>query len=84
MTKYNKAFAALLAGLAVAVPSLAAAHQDNSISLQEWLTAFGLFLPAVAVALAPANRLDTGEILKQANKDPLINVAPPALDTKRI
>jgi hypothetical protein len=74
MSRYSKAIAALLAGLVVAVPSLLAASQDNHLSLQEWLTALGLFLPAVAVALSPANKLTTDQLVEQGSRDPHVDV----------
>jgi hypothetical protein len=74
LQRYNKLWAALLAGLAVAIPSLVAAAQDNQISLQEWLTVLGLFLPAAVVGLSPANRLTTGDLVDQINKSPDVNL----------
>lgn len=68
--RYSKAIYALLAGLAVAVPALIAASQDNHLSLQEWLTVLGLFLPAVAAALSPPNKQTTGDLVDAVNKDP--------------
>jgi hypothetical protein len=72
--KYNKFVYAVIAGLAVAVPALSAANNDGTISLQEWLTILGLFLPAVATIVAPSNTLDTGELVKQAIKNPDIDL----------
>jgi len=74
MSKYSKFLAALGAGAVVAVPSLIAASQDNHLSLQEWLTALGLFLPAVVVAFSPANKLDTAQLVDQAYADPNLDV----------
>jgi len=71
--KYNKFVAALIAGLVAALPALQAAQPDG-VSLQEWLTIAGLFLPALAVALAPANALPTKELVDQALKDPSIDL----------
>jgi hypothetical protein len=72
--RYVKLLSALLAGLVVAVPALIAAMGDNNLSLQEGLTVLGLFVPAVAVALSPANKLGTAELVKQAIEDPEINI----------
>jgi len=74
MQRFNKLWAALLAGLLVAVPSIAAANNDGTVSTQEWLTALGLFLPAVFVALSPANALTTLELIRQALADPKIQM----------
>jgi hypothetical protein len=72
--RYKKFWYALMAGLVVAVPALTAASQDNNISLQEWLTTLGLFLPAVVVALSPANKQSTGDIVDAVNADPNIQL----------
>jgi hypothetical protein len=72
--RYTKLLAALLAGLVVAVPALTAASQDGTISLQEWLTVIGLFLPAVFVGLSPANKLTTGDLVDQVNKNPDLDI----------
>jgi hypothetical protein len=69
MSRYTKAWAALLAGLIVAVPAFQAAQSDG-VSLGEWLTILGLFVPAVVSALAPANKLTTGELVDQIDKNP--------------
>lgn len=74
LSKYTKALSALVAGLVVAIPAFNAANNDGTVSLQEWLTILGLFLPAVAVALSPANKLDTGDLVNQINKNPDINL----------
>jgi hypothetical protein len=71
--KYSKLIAAIVGGLIVAVPALEAAQKDG-VSVGEWLTILGLFLPAVFAALAPANTLSTGDIVDQATKDPNVNV----------
>lgn len=70
MRKYSKLIAAILAGLAVAVPALVAANSDGTISLQEWLTILGLFLPAVGVGFSPANALSTKQLVEQVDKNP--------------
>jgi hypothetical protein len=72
--RYSKFWYALLAGVAVVIPSLTAASQDNQISLQEWLTALGLFLPAIAVALSPANKQTTGDLVDAINRNPDLNL----------
>jgi hypothetical protein len=74
MQRYWKFWVAFLAGLAVAIPSLTAASQDGNVSTQEWLTALGLFLPAIVVALAPANKLTTGDLVDQVNKNPDLDI----------
>jgi hypothetical protein len=74
MARYRKAWAALLAGLLVAVPALSAANNDGTISTQEWLTVLGLFLPAVFTALAPPNKPTTGDLVDQINKNPDISL----------
>lgn len=71
--KYNKSIAALLAGFAVALPALQAAQPDG-VTLYEWLTIAGLFLPALAVALGPANALPTKELVDQVRRDPSIEL----------
>ena len=76
-SRYNKLLAALAAGLAVAVPALIAASQDGHLSLQEWLTVIGLFVPAVAVALSPANVLTTDQLVGQARRNPELKVKDP-------
>jgi len=70
MGRYTKAISALVAGLAVAIPSLVAASQDNNISVQEWLTAAGLFFPAIVVALSPANALAENQLVEQVRNHP--------------
>jgi hypothetical protein len=72
--RYSKLIQALIAGLIVAVPALLAANQDNHLSLQEILTVAGLFLPAVAVGLGPANVLTTAQLVDQAHADPNLDV----------
>jgi hypothetical protein len=74
MKRYSKFWAALLAGLAVTIPVLVAASQDNNISLQEWLAALGALVPAFAAALAPANALTTGDLVDQINKNPEVTL----------
>ena len=71
MSRYNKLIAALLAGLVVAVPALAVAYDsDNTITLGEWLTVLGLFLPAVATALSAANKLTPEQLAEQLATNP--------------
>jgi hypothetical protein len=74
LSKYTKALSALGAGLIVAIPAFNAASNDGTVSLQEWLTILGLFLPAIAVALSPANKLDTPDLVSQINRNPDINL----------
>jgi hypothetical protein len=71
--KYNKLVYAVLGGLIVAIPALKVAQEDG-VSLGEWLTILGLFLPAVFAGLAPANVLPTKELVEQAIKDPNIDL----------
>jgi hypothetical protein len=80
-SRYNKALAAFAAGLLVAVPALTAAANDNNVSLQEWLTIVGLFLPAVFTALAPANKQTTGDLVDQINKNPDIDLVAAKVTT---
>jgi hypothetical protein len=76
--KYSKLVAAIVGALAVAVPSLIAASQDGTISLQEWLTVIGVLLaPPAAVVLAPANTLTTEQLEEQALADPKLTVLRP-------
>jgi hypothetical protein len=77
MSKYTKAWTALVAGLIVAIPAYNAALVGG-VSLGEWLTLLGLFLPAVGVALSPANKLDTGDLIKQVNANPDTTLVKPA------
>jgi len=70
MSRYNKLFAAILAGLAVAVPLLITALSDDKITASEWLETLAAFLPAVFVGLSPANKLTTGDLVDQVNKNP--------------
>lgn len=73
--KYNKFVSALLAALVVAIPAFIAASQDGTVSLQEWLTVIGmLIVPPGAVALSPANKLPTEQLVKQAIENPDINL----------
>jgi hypothetical protein len=71
--RYTKLVYAILAGLVVAVPAWAAAQNDG-VSLGEALTILGLFLPAVAAGLSPANKLATGDLVEQINKNPDIEL----------
>jgi hypothetical protein len=73
MAKYTKALSALGAGLLVAIPSLVAAGQDGHVSLQEWLTVLGLFVPAVVVALSPANTLGENQLVQQVLNNPSVD-----------
>jgi hypothetical protein len=70
MSRYNKLFAAILAGLAVAVPLLITALNDDKITGAEWLEVLAVFQPAVFVGLSPANKLTTGDLVDQVNKNP--------------
>jgi hypothetical protein len=73
--KYSKLVATIVAVLVVAVPSLIAASQDGTISLQEWLTVIGLLVvPPTTVALSPANKLTTQQLQEQALDDPKLTV----------
>jgi hypothetical protein len=74
MSRYTKLWAALGAGLVVAIPALVAAGQDGHLSLQEILVVLGLFVPAVAVGLSPANKLTTQQLVNQASVNPDVNV----------
>lgn len=75
MGKYSKAWGALLAGVLVAIPLLTAALSDNKVTLVEWLGILGAVIGSpVVVSLFPANKLDTGDIVEQAKKDPNIDV----------
>ncbi len=71
--KYSKLIAAIVGGLIVAIPAFEAA-QSGGVSTGEWLTILGLFLPAVFAALAPANKLTTGDLVDQAQKNPDVDV----------
>jgi hypothetical protein len=84
LSKYNKAFAALGAALLVAIPSYTAASNDGTVSLQEWLTVLGLFLGPIVVALSPANRLSTGDLVEQVIKNPDINLVDVKADVSGI
>lgn len=81
MSRYNKLFAAILAGLAVAVPLLVTAMSDDKITAAEWLQTLAAFLPAVFVGLSPANKLTTGDLVDQVNKNPDIALVPPTATT---
>ena len=74
--KYNKAIAAVLAGVVVAIPVAIQALSDNQVTATEWLEILGSFLPAVGVLLSPANRLDNGQLVNEINKNPDINLKP--------
>jgi hypothetical protein len=80
--KYNKLIYALLGAIAVAIPAYQVA-QEGGVSLGEWLTIAGLFVPALAAGLAPANVLPTKELVAQAIKDPNINVETKITPTNR-
>jgi hypothetical protein len=71
--EYWKFLSALVAAVIVVIPAYQAAQTDG-VSLGEWMTLVGLFVPAVAVALSPANQLPTKELVDQAIKDPNINL----------
>src|SRR3954470_12500346 len=74
LTRYNKLWAALLAGLVVAVPLLTSAMSDDSVTAGEWLKILAIFLPAVFVGLSPANKPTTGDLVDQVNKNPDLDI----------
>ena len=74
MSRYKKMWMAPAEGLVVAIPALVSAGQDGHLSLQEWLTVLGLYLPVVVVALGPANKLTTEQLIDQAYADPKLDV----------
>jgi hypothetical protein len=78
LSKYTKAISALVTGLVIALPALNAANNDGTVSLQEWMTILGLFVPAIVVALSPANKLDTGDLVNQINRNPDIDLVAKA------
>jgi hypothetical protein len=81
LKRYSKALAAVSAAVVVAIPAFTAANQDGNVSLQEWLTVLGLFLPAVFVALSPANKLTTGDLVDQIEKNDSIGLKVTAIPT---
>jgi len=73
LKEYTKFLSALIAAIVVVIPAYQAAQTDG-VSLGEWLTLAGLFVPALVVALSPANQLPTKELVDQAIKDPNIDL----------
>lgn len=65
MLKYAKAWSALAAGVVVAIPSILAASSDGHITTAEWIQIVGLLVPAIAVALSPANGLTDVQLVQQ-------------------
>lgn len=55
--EFNKFWYAFLTGVALSIASLIVATQDDKITVQEWLTSFGVLLPPFINLVSPANKI---------------------------